>query len=76
MGILIEYQGEQHFKPKEFSKSTSKKDAILKLELQKKHDKMKMDFASKNNLTLLCPTFKFNSYSKVYNYLENVLYKK
>lgn len=50
--ILIEYQGEQHFKPKTFG-GISKKQALANFKLQQKHDQMKRDYAKKHGYKLV-----------------------
>ena len=72
LGIVIEYQGEQHFRPKTFG-GISKEKAQSNFELQQLHDKTKRDYASSHNLILVCPDYKLNSYSKVSKFLEQSL---
>lgn len=70
--VLIEYQGEQHFRPKTFG-GMAKEEAIRRLERQKYHDKLKLEYAESNGYVLLTPTYKLNTYEKVIDYLEENL---
>lgn len=71
-GVLIEYQGEQHFKPKAFCYSMKDKvDSAF--EKQKRHDFVKKQYAEDNGYKLLCPTYKLNTYTLVSEYLSNKL---
>jgi len=62
--LLIEYQGEQHYIPKNFG-GISKEEALSRFELQKYHDKLKRDFAKEKGLTLLEISYKYDSYTAV-----------
>lgn len=70
--VVIEYQGEQHFKPKTFGGIT-KHEAEKRLAQQKHHDMIKEKYALDNNYTLLQPNYKLNTYSKLKEYLDNNL---
>ena len=60
--ILIEYDGEQHFKPIEYFGGQEK------FELQQKHDKIKNEYCEKNNIPLLrIPYFKYNNIEEELN---------
>lgn len=74
INVLIEYQGTQHYVPKNFG-GCSKNKAVNRLKVQKYHDKLKKDFAKKNGKILLTPTYKLNCYSKVAKYLDEELLK-
>ena len=50
--FLIEYQGEQHYKPIDFG-GKGKKFAEKQFQLNKKRDKIKKDYCKKNNIFLL-----------------------
>lgn len=67
--ILIEYQGEQHFKPKTFG-GIPKELAQDRFKRQQNNDNIKKKFAKENNYTLWEPTYKINSYSKMKCYLD------
>ena len=65
--LLIECQGEQHTKPKTFG-GISKEIAQKNFEIQQKHDKMKKDFAIKNEIDLLEISYKdFKHVDKILN---------
>lgn len=68
-GILIEYQGEQHFKPTMFCYSM-RDDVDSIFEKQKRHDAIKRKYAYDNGYKLLCPTYKLNTYTLVSEYLS------
>ena len=51
LNILIEYDGEQHFKP--FRKIKNKEKAILILKQTQLRDKIKTDYCLKNNIPLI-----------------------
>jgi len=72
LGVLIEYQGEQHFKPKNFG-GCSKQEANFRLELQKKHDLMKRVYAINHGYTLICPDYTMSTKSSIDSYLERNL---
>jgi hypothetical protein len=74
LNVLIEYQGTQHYMPKNFG-GYSKDIAIHRLKIQKYHDELKRDFAKKNGKILLTPSYKLNCYSKVSKYLDKELLK-
>lgn len=67
--ILIEYQGEQHFNPKNFG-GVSKEISIERLKKQKIHDKIKRKYAKEKGYVLLEPTYKLDSLEKVEKYLN------
>ena len=60
--ILIEYDGEQHFRPIEYFGGQEK------FELQQKHDKIKNEYCEKNNIPLLrIPYFKYDNVEEELN---------
>ena len=59
LNILIEFQGEQHYRP------VSLFGGEQQYKVQKKHDKMKKDYAESKGIPLIEVTFKENTYSKV-----------
>ncbi|QYC52027.1 hypothetical protein RP15_gp189 [Staphylococcus phage vB_Sau-RP15] len=67
--ILIEYQGEQHFKPKTFG-GISKELAKERFKKQQVNDKIKNKFAKDNDFVLWEPTYKINTYSSMKSYLD------
>lgn len=68
--ILIEYQGEQHFRPKNFG-NESKEEAEVNFQKQLIRDAKKRVYAHKNNYVLLEPNYKLDTYIKVADYLNN-----
>lgn len=71
--ILIEFQGIQHFVPKTFG-GISKSKAIENFELQKKHDKLKKDYADSNGFVLLTPSYKIDSIEEINKFLYDKLF--
>jgi len=60
--ILIEYDGEQHYKPIKYY------GGIIKFENQQKIDKIKTDFAAKNDIKLIrIPYMKINNIKEILN---------
>ena len=72
-GILIEYQGEQHFHPKTFG-GISKAKAKENLSGQQRRDRLKREYASENGYTLMEPTYKLKTYSSLVKYLDENLH--
>lgn len=68
-GILIEYQGEQHFRPKTFGGIT-REQAKERFINQKHNDKLKKDFANNRGYILWEPDYKINTYSKIKKYMD------
>lgn len=61
--LLIEFNGEQHYKPVAFSLDD---DAIKEFELRKLHDNMKKEYADKNNIKLLIiPYWDYENIDKI-----------
>lgn len=54
--LLIEFQGEQHYRVVDFNSKGMKK-AEKKFEIQQEHDKRKRDYAKQNNIDLLEITY-------------------
>lgn len=70
-GILIEYQGEQHYRPKNFG-GVSKEEAIKSFEEQQLRDNIKRDYAKNNGYTLIELSYKLNSLEKVHEELKRL----
>lgn len=51
-GILIEYDGEQHYRPANFG-GISDEEAQVNFEIVKCHDKIKTDYCKENNIPLI-----------------------
>lgn len=51
--LCIEYDGEQHYKVVMWSKSITKEDAKERLKLIQKHDKIKNEYCTNNNIGLI-----------------------
>lgn len=68
--FLIEYQGQQHYKPIEFW------GGVKKYEEQCIKDKIKYDYCDKNNINLLIISYKMNIENTIYNYIENLVEKQ
>lgn len=67
--ILIEYQGQQHYKPIEFWGGIQRyKEQCIK-------DKIKYDYCDKNNINLLIISYKMNIENTLNNYIENLVEK-
>lgn len=74
IGVVIEYQGEQHFMPKTFG-GQSKKAALTRYQTQIKHDILKQKYALDHNFTLLMPNYKHQSdYLSLQKYLDKYIY--
>lgn len=70
--VVIEYQGSQHYIPKNFG-GVNKEVAKENFEKQIYHDQLKRDFAHSNGYTLVEISYKYDSYSKVSDYLEKFI---
>lgn len=70
---LIEYQGEQHFRPKTFG-GISKERANTNLVGQQRRDQLKREYASENGYTLVEPTYKLKTYSSLVKFLDDNLH--
>lgn len=70
--LLIECQGEQHYKPKNFG-GISRQKALDNFKIQQYHDQLKRQYAADNNFSLLEISYKdYNIIEEVLkNYLEN-----
>jgi len=63
--LMIEYQGEQHFKPVDFA-GKGEKWAKEQFQLNLKRDKIKREYCKKNNIPLLeIPYTEFNNIEKI-----------
>ena len=51
--LLIEYQGEQHYKPIPRG-SMSDEEALEQLHITQYHDKIKLEYCQKKNISLIC----------------------
>ena len=70
VNLLIEYDGEQHYKPINFG-GISKEEACLNLEKQRYHDELKNKYCKDNNIHLLrIPYWEKNNIKKI---LEKIL---
>ena len=67
LGCLIEYDGEQHFRPVDF---TSKTDGKEQFEVIKKRDRVKNEYCRKNKIPLVRISY------KDYDNIEKILLKK
>ena len=67
--LLIEYQGEQHFKPKNFG-GISLEEAKRRLEKQKIHDTLKRNYAKEHKYILIDISYKLNTLEKVKDFLD------
>lgn len=73
LNVLIEYQGEQHFKPKNFG-GTPIDIAKKNLKKQQYHDKLKKEYAKRKGYILLELTYKLNDFKKVKDFLNTNLH--
>lgn len=53
LNLLIEYQGEQHYKPIRRG-SMTEEEALEQFKLVQYHDKIKFDYCTNNNIPLIC----------------------
>jgi hypothetical protein len=67
---LIEYDGEQHFKPVKFNKQTSEESNVRFNDLQFK-DALKDSYCKDNNINLL--RIKYTEYNNIENILEDIV---
>lgn len=67
LDILIEYQGEQHYKPVEYF------GGELKFKNQIIRDKAKKDYAVRSKINLLCIPYKINSYFSIRKEIEDYI---
>jgi len=64
--ILIECQGQQHYEKVNWSGDLTEKQMKENLKLQFKHDKLKREYAYKNNIKLVClPYWEFDNYENI-----------
>lgn len=64
IGVLIEYQGQQHFRPMAFN------HGLEKFKRQQINDARKADYAKKHNLILLTPDYHIDTYDKIDSYMR------
>lgn len=69
LNALIEFQGEQHYKPIDFFGGTPQ---FLK---QQMYDNLKRDYASNNGLSLIEVSYKQNNFQKVSKFLDSAMSK-
>lgn len=63
--ILIEYQGEQHYRPVELFGGEEK------FAIQKSHDKLKRDFAKEHKIKLIEVPYKVNTYKSIKKFIDS-----
>lgn len=73
VNLLIECQGEQHYRPKNFG-GCSKELAEKNFKIQQYHDLLKRKFAKENGIDLLEISFK--DFHNIGNILEKKILKK
>ena len=61
--ILIEYQGQQHYEPVDYFGGKDK------FKIQQKNDKLKSDYAEKNDYNLIAVPYTEDTFSKIKKYL-------
>ncbi|BBE37279.1 hypothetical protein PHIM1EF22_0060 [Enterococcus phage phiM1EF22] len=69
LNILIEFQGEQHYKPIDFFGGSDK------FKCQQEHDKLKRDYAKHNGIGFIEVKYTKDTYKKVANYLAPAMAK-
>ena len=62
--ILIEYQGEQHYRPVELFGGDKKFD------IQKRHDRYKREFAKSKGIVLVEISYKYGDYDSIKAFLD------
>lgn len=70
---VVEYQGQQHYKPCRFSQSVSKEQAKIKFDKQQERDSFKRNYAKKNGLIEIEIPYKINTQDKINHFLDNIL---
>lgn len=70
--IAIEYQGEQHYRPKNFG-GVSSKEAQDNYAMQKERDAIKRKYAEENNIELIEVPYTVKTTTKVKNFLEEAM---
>ncbi len=74
ISTIIEYQGEHHYKPVNFTNSFGfDKYDLYQLTLQK--DELKHQFCLNNDINLITISYQENTFDKVFNYLDSSLCK-
>lgn len=71
---LIEYQGEQHYRPMRHSSHVERN--IMKFEQTQKYDKLKQEYCLKNNIPLIiisCLDFNERNMKKMIKHINNML---
>ena len=69
LNVLIEFQGEQHYRPIEFFGGESR------YKLQKQYDTLKKNYADSKGMSLIEVSYKENTYPKVTSYLALAMAK-
>ena len=69
--LIIEYDGEQHFKPVQYGNMT-KLEALNQFKLRKKYDKIKDIWAKKNKINLLRIKYDEKPKVKILNKLKDI----
>ena len=69
--LIIEYDGEQHFKPVQFG-TMSKKEAFKEFKIRKRHDKMKNIWARNNKINFLRIKYDENPKNKIFKKLKQL----
>ena len=66
--LLIEYNGRQHYEKVNWDNKTIEEELNSNLEIQQKHDKMKLEYAKNNNINLLViPYTEFDNIEEILN---------
>lgn len=71
--IVIEYQGEQHYRKSKFSNKVTDREVSDRFARQKLHDKMKKDYCYYNNIYYVQVPYTSNTYERVKEYLDIVI---
>ena len=70
--LIIEYDGEQHFKPVQYG-TMSKIDAIKEFQIRKKYDKIKDNWAKKNQINFLRIKYNENPKPIIFKKIEEIM---
>jgi len=70
--LIIEYDGEQHFKPVQYGTMT-KKEAIKEFKIRKKFDIIKNNWAKRKKINFLRIKYNENTKLKIFNKLEKLM---
>ena len=69
--LIIEYDGEQHFKPVQFG-AMSKLDSIKEFKIRKKYDKLKNDWAKNKQINFLRIKYNENPKPKIFQKIKTI----